>query len=239
MICLLPFSCFAPCWAYRCLSPHLMYVVPTTSLGLLECWASILPTVPLHHSNCTFKRYIVYNVLFKSTCECKYSALGRQKSEGIRSPRAGVTGSYDLTNMGAGNPIRVLCKSSMCFFALSHLFCLLLLILNQTFLNSAVHRGDIDCVLFVASLLFSTQSIIGVLFFSLIQNYRSGGLFYVYLVIWILSVYVFCWPTLSPFSRLFHQGQRAGMHIFSVTEMPHDLAHGMEYDMECDMLLEF
>lgn len=212
-----------------------MYVVLTTSLGLLACWASILPTVPLHHCNWTFKRYIVYNVLFMSMCDCKYSALGRQKREGIRSPRAGVTGSYDLTNMGAGKPIRVLCKSRMCFLSLSHFFCLLLLILNWAFPNPAVHRGDIDCVLFVASVLLSTQSIIRVLFFSLIQNYRSDGLFYVYLVIWILSVCVFCWPTLSPFSRLFHQGQRASLHIFSVTEMPHDLAHGMEYDM----LLEF
>lgn len=35
-----------------------------------------------------------------SMCECKYSALGGQKRESIRSPRAGVTGSYDLTNMG-------------------------------------------------------------------------------------------------------------------------------------------
>lgn len=77
-----------------------MYVVLTTSLGLLACWASILPTVPLHHCNWTFKRYIVYNVLFMSMCDCKYSALGGQKREGIRSPRAGVTGSYDLTNMG-------------------------------------------------------------------------------------------------------------------------------------------
>lgn len=41
--------------------------------------------------------------------------------EGIRSPRAGVTGGDELPSMGAGEWARVICKSRLCFLQLSHL----------------------------------------------------------------------------------------------------------------------
>lgn len=43
------------------------------------------------------------------------SGCSKMSEEGVGSLGAGVTGGFELPNMGAGNQSCILCKSSKCF----------------------------------------------------------------------------------------------------------------------------
>lgn len=63
-----------------------------------------------------FKYFINLKCVLVCTSVCGYvhGSTGAQGGWRYRIPRAGVTSNHELTNMGAGTQILVLCKSSLC-----------------------------------------------------------------------------------------------------------------------------
>ena len=45
---------------------------------------------------------------------CVYTCFQRRPEEGVRSPKPGMTGCYELSDVGAGNGTCVFCRSSQC-----------------------------------------------------------------------------------------------------------------------------
>lgn len=64
--------------------------------------------------SCVFKDFVYVHMCTSSLLLCVHMphVCPQRPEEGDESPGAGVTGSFDLSNMGAGNPMHALCKSS-------------------------------------------------------------------------------------------------------------------------------